>query len=400
MTSPSSDPNRSADGVAALPADETTGRRWLTGILIGATVVIAAGLAFAWRFHGRESTDDARIEGHVRPVAARVGGPVLEVRVHDNQEVAAGDVLAVIDPRDYELAVRRAEATLAEAEAAARVAGTGAEVANTGIASRLAGARSRVAAAEARRVAAKAREVEATATAERAATDRRRLEPLLAKDEVSRQEFDAADAAARATAAALDVARAMITEAERGLEAARAELDDALTAPARNAVEKAKAETATARADQARIALDQARSALGDTTVRAAEAGVVSRRSVEVGQVVAPGQPLLALVSLDDVWVVANFKESQLAGMRSGQPVGIRVDAFDGRRFRGHVDSLAAATESRFSLLPADNASGNFVKVVQRVPVKIVLEPGENQEHLLRPGLSVVPTVDVRADPR
>jgi membrane fusion protein (multidrug efflux system) len=365
----------------------------------GVAVAILIGWAI-WHSMGRVSTDDARIDGHVSPVAARIGGPVLEVHARDNQQVAAGDLLVLVDPRDATIALHQAEADFAAADAAAHAAEKGADVTRAGAHSRLAEARSGESAARARLAAAQAREQEAGAQAERTAKDLARLEPLLAKDEVSHQEYDALRAAARAAAAALDAARAGVTEAERGLEAARAQLAAAATAPEQIAADQARAAAARARAAQAQAALEQARTALADTRVVAPVAGVVASRSVEPGQVIAPGQPLLALVDLEDVWVVAEFKESQLEGMRPGQPVEIRVDAFPGHDYRGHVDSVAPATSAQFSLLPPENATGNFVKVVQRVPVKIVFEPGQNDDHRLRPGLSVVPTVRLRAGAR
>ncbi len=378
------------------PADPVAPRRWLPAALAGGFVLALLAAWAIWHFAGRESTDDARIDGHVTPVAARIGGTVLEVRVRDNQQVAAGDLLVLIDPRDATVVLHQAEADVAAARAAAEAAEKGAAVTSAGADSRLAAARSGLAAAEARLARARAGVEEAAAGAERAELDRARLEPLLAKDEVSRQEYDRAAATARASAAALTAARAGEHEADRGVEAARAGVAEAATAPEQIAADAARAAAARARATQAEAALEQARLALGYTSVVAPVAGVVSSRGVEPGQTVAAGQPLLALVALDDVWVTANFKESQLAGMRPGQRVDIRVDAYGRRLFHGHVESIAAATSSQFSLLPPENAAGNFVKVVQRVPVKIVFEPGENADHLLRPGLSVVPTVRLR----
>ncbi|MGE5126175.1 MAG: HlyD family efflux transporter periplasmic adaptor subunit, partial [Betaproteobacteria bacterium] len=177
---------------------------------------------------------------------------------------------------------------------------------------------------------------------------------------------------------------------------ARARLTQARTGREQVAIVDARAASSAAKADMARAAVEQATLNLGYAEVRAPVAGIVSRRTVEVGQVVQAGQPLLALVDLDDVWVTANFKENQLASIRPGQPATVAVDAFGGRRYRGHVDSISAATGARFSLLPPENATGNYVKVVQRVPVKIVLEPGQDPEHRLRPGMSVVPTVLTR----
>jgi membrane fusion protein (multidrug efflux system) len=257
-------------------------------------------------------------------------------------------------------------------------------------------------AATARLDATRARLREAEANATRTARDLERMRELLAKDEVAQQQFDGAEAAAIAAAATVEAARSAIQEAEHAREQARnavlqaqAELRAARTAPEQVAVTRSQAEAAAARLEQGQAVLRQARLNLSYATVRAPSAGVVSKKGVEPGQIVQPGQPLLALVDLDDIWVTANFKETQLEGVRPGQQVSIKVDAY-GRRYRGRVDSIAAATGARFSLLPPENASGNYVKVVQRVPVKIVLEEGQDPEHLLRPGMSVVPTVLLR----
>ena len=250
--------------------------------------------------------------------------------------------------------------------------------------------------AEARLVSARARRREAEARALRAAQDLERLRPLLAKDEVSRQEYDAAVSEADAGHAARESAAAAVREAEKGVEAAAARLDQARTGPEQVRIQKARAESATAKAEMARANLAQARLNLEHTEIKAAVTGVVSRRTVEVGQVVQAGQPLLAIVPLEDVWVVANYKENQLRSIRPGQRALVSVDAYGGQEYRGHVESIAAATGARFSLLPPENASGNYVKVVQRVPVKIVLDAGQDPGHLLRPGLSVVPTILTR----
>jgi membrane fusion protein, multidrug efflux system len=227
---------------------------------------------------------------------------------------------------------------------------------------------------------------------------------------VSQQQFDAAQAAADSARAATDSARSQVREAELGIgvaesrlaqaqageQQAHAELSTAQTAPEQVAATRARASAAEARVLQARAALKQAELNREYATVRAPAAGVVSRKTVEVGQVVQTGQPLMALISLDRPWITANFKETQLADMRPGQPATIEVDAYGGREFKGHVESVAAATGARFSLLPPDNATGNYVKVVQRVPVKIAIDEGQDPEHLLRPGMSVVPTVYTR----
>jgi membrane fusion protein (multidrug efflux system) len=261
--------------------------------------------------------------------------------------------------------------------------------------------------ARARLVAAQARLREAEANATRAARDVERLRGLLAKDEVSQQQFDTAVSAAEAAKAASDTVRAQITEAEASIrmaesrqiqasgaeQQARSALQGAQTAPEQVTATRARASSAQARVEQAKATLAQAELNLTYTVVKAPVKGIISKKSVNPGQVVQAGQPAMALVQIDDVWITANFKETQLEKMRPGQRATVDVDATGGKDLTGHIDSIAPATGARFSLLPPENATGNFVKVVQRVPVKIVLEPGQDPEHLLRPGMSVTPTV-------
>jgi len=360
--------------------------------------VVALALAVvAWRhFSGQESTDDAQVEGHVNPVAARVTGPVVEVLVSDNQRVEQGATLVKIDPRDYQIAVAKAEADLAENEAEARAATTAVPVASTATTSDETAASSDLAGAEARLAAARARLREAEAKDAKATQDLARIKPLIEKDEVSRQEYDTAVTAADGAHAARDSAQADVQQAEKAVEAARARLERAQTGPEEVKIQKARAASKSAKADQMRAALAQARLNLEHTEVKAPVSGVVSRRTVEVGQIVQVGQPLLAIVPLDDVWVVANFKEDQLKRIRAGQRASVSVDGYGGREYEGRVDSVSPATGARFSLLPPENASGNFVKVVQRVPVKIVFDGKIDPDHPLRPGMSVVPTIFTR----
>jgi membrane fusion protein (multidrug efflux system) len=267
-----------------------------------------------------------------------------------------------------------------------------------------------VEAARARRASAEARLREVEANAAKAARDVERLRGLLAKDEIPQQQFDATAAAADSQKAAVEAARAQVAEAEAGIrvadsklvqarageQQAHAELQTAQTGPEQVTATKARASSAEARVQQARANLAQAELNVQYTVVKSPAAGVVSKKGVNIGQVVQPGQPLLALVQIDDVWVTANFKETQLKDMRPGQRATVEVDALGGRAFNGKVDSIAGATGARFSLLPPENATGNFVKVVQRVPVKITFDPGQDPEHRLRPGLSAVPVVHVR----
>lgn len=408
-----------ADGSSYFPGAR---RIW---VLLTILLVLAAAGVMAWQhFSRRESTDDAQVSGHVSPVATRVAGIVTAVHITDNQAVKAGDVLVELDPRDYEVALAKAQADLSAAEAAARAAEAGVPITSTttktdlnmaeasagNADAALLGAERAVDVEQAKLAAARARLTEVQANATRAAQDLERLKPLLAKDEVPKQVYDAAvnaDSTARAAVtwtqasitealANVDVAVAKRTQAQGAIVQARAQSSAAATGPQQVALIQARAAAAQAQVQQARASVDQARLNLDRTTVKAAAAGIVSRRSVEVGQVVQAGQPMMALTALDDVWVTANFKETQLRSMAPGQATEVTVDAYGGRTYHGHVDSIAAATGATFSLLPPDNASGNFVKVVQRVPVKIVLDAQQGGAAILRPGMSVNATVFVR----
>lgn len=396
--------------------------KWL---LIAVVLVVLAVVAGLWHYYSaRESTDDAEIDGHIIPISPRVGGTVLAVNVKDNQYVEAGTVLVQIDPANYRIALERAQADWADAQAMARAAGASVPIESTTTGSQLSTAQANVQnaaagvavagkeidVAKARLNSAQARLREAQANETKTAKDLDRMKQLVAKDEISEQQYDATVAVAAATNASVDSARAAVTEAEQGVQVAESRLTQARsmtaeaqagaraaqTAPQQVAVIKDRAAAAEARALQAKAAVDQAQLNLQYATIKAPVSGVASKKSVEAGQIVQAGEPLLALVPLEDIWVTANFKETQLKKMRVGQPATISVDAFGGRKFKGHVESIAAATGAKFSLLPPENASGNYVKVVQRVPVKIVLEKGEDPEHLLRPGMSVNPTVYIK----
>jgi membrane fusion protein (multidrug efflux system) len=391
-------------------------------MIAGVLVLTAIGVgAWYWLTAGSESTDDAQMDAHVTQISARIGGTITKVAIEDNQRVEAGAVLVELDPRDYQVAVDKAHAELADAEASAVAAQNTVPITSTTMASNVttarggvtqaqggvAGAERELDAARARLATAQARAREAEVNAAKAARDVERLRGLLAKDEVSQQQFDSMNGAAEAQKAAADSARSQVTEAEAGIsvaesklvqaragaEQAHAELQTAQTGPQQVTATKARAAAAEARVQQARANLAQAELNLQYATVKAPARGIVSRKGINPGQVVQPGQPLLALVQIDDSWVTANFKETQLKDLRAGQRATISVDALGGREFNGKVDSISGATGARFSLLPPENATGNFVKIVQRVPVKIVLDPGQDPDHLLRPGMSVVPKV-------
>lgn len=397
-------------------------KRWILALV----ALAAAGAAlWLWRYYSvRETTNDAQIDGHINPVAARVGGTVIAVHVDDNQNVAAGTLLVEIDPRDYQVALDRARAELAAAEAAAEAARGAVPVTTITTSSQVSGAQAMLQSAEAR-VTVASREVESARArlgplqarlreAEvlhvRAQQDLGRMKELIARDRIAQQQYDAAVAVAEAARAARDAAAAAVTEAEKGISAAearwaqaragveeaRAAVAAARAAPEQVRITRSNAAAAEARVLQARAALERARLDLEYTRVHAPVGGIVSMKKVEIGQVVQRDQPLMAIVPLDHVWVTANFKEDQLHHMRVGQHAIVSVDAYGGRKYRGRVESIAAATGARFSLLPPENATGNFVKVVQRIPVKILLDRGQDPEHILRPGMSVVPTVFVR----
>jgi membrane fusion protein (multidrug efflux system) len=395
--------------------------RIAAGVLV---LAVLAAIVWLWLSAGHESTDDAQVDAHITQIAPRVGGTILKVLVSDNQQVDAGVSLVELDPRDYQVAVDKARAELADADAAAAAAQSNVPITSTQATSNLSTAHGgveqalggvaagerEVDAARARLTTAQARQREAEANATKAARDVERLRGLFAKDEVSQQQFDTTVAAAEAQKAGLDSARSQVAEAEAGIrvaesklvqaragmQQARAELSTAGTGPQQVAATKARAQSAQARVEQMKASLAQAELNLQYTVVRAPVKGIVSRKTVEPGQIVQPGQPLMAIIPLENVWVTANFKETQLTDMRPGQRATVKVDAYGGREFKAKVESIAAATGARFSLLPPENATGNYVKIVQRVPVKIVLEAGQDPDHLLRPGMSVVPTVYIK----
>ena len=364
------------------------------GLILGILVVLV-GVFFLWRYYSvRESTDDAQIDGHITPISSRVSGTIIAVNFNDNSLVKAGQVLVQLDPKDYEVATQRAEAELADAQAGARAAKTSIPISNVATVNQLANTQAALTASQREVEAAKARLREAQANYDKVNKDLEHMKQLIAKDEVSRQQYDATAAATEAARATVDSARANVATAESHVAQAQAAVRTAQSGPEQVDVTRARFGSATASAQKMLAALQQAKLNLQYTTVVAPANGVISKRSVEVGQVVQPGQPLAALVNLDDIYVTANFKETQLKKMHPGQPVRIHVDAYD-HDFNGHIDSIGGATGARFSLLPPENATGNYVKVVQRVPVKIVFEKDQDPQHVLRPGMSVVPTVRV-----
>jgi membrane fusion protein, multidrug efflux system len=387
----------------------TSSKGFRIGLAIGILLLLVIGF-FVYRYMtSYESTDDAQVDGHINSVSARISGHVLRLDVEDYQYVQAGQVLVEIDPADYQVAYDRAKADFEDAQAAAIAAGVTVPITGVNTSSQLStsqadvnSARAGIQAAKQQYQAAKAQLAQAEANNVKAQNDLGRYKQLVEKQEISQQQYDQAVASAKASEAAVAAARASaeaaqqeVTQAEGKLAQAEAGYRYANTAPRQMQVTRARAREALAQAQQKKAALDQAQLNLEYTKVVAPVNGIVSNRTVEVGQNVSPGQQMLDVINLDDVWVTANFKETQLREMRIGQPVDISVDA-NGRTYHGKVNSIAGASGARFSLLPPENATGNYVKVVQRIPVKILFDPGSNKDHQLRPGMSVEPKVWIR----
>ena len=378
-------------------------------VIIGSVALLVV-LVLIWRyFSSYESTDDAQIDGHLTSISARVSGHVQKLLVQDNQFVNAGTPLLEIDPKDYQVAVERARASYADAVAAAKAAQVNVPITSINTGGQMStaeadvqGARAGISVARQQFDAARAQVAHAEANDVKAQTDLQRYQQLVEKQEISRQQYDQAVAVAKASDANVQAAHASASAAEHQvamaqskLAEAQANLRTANTGPQQIAVSRSRAEGAEAMVSRAKAELDHAQLELSYTTIFAPFSGVVSNRTVEPGQNVQAGQEMLRIVSVDDIWVTANFKETQLRNMRPGQTVTVSVDAYD-RDFKGHVESIAGASGARFSLLPPENATGNYVKVVQRIPVKITFEQGEAKEHILRPGMSVVPKVWIK----
>jgi len=390
-------------------------------LFAGGLVVLAVIVGLFLYFRNRESTDDAQVDGHITQISSKVYGRVADVLVDDNQQVKAGQILVKLDPRDYQAALDQAKAQLALAESDARSAGI--DVPRTQLSTQsgtssadaqLAGAQADLVRAETSFDEAKTADLawaqanveKSKANAALAEADLGRYTPLLAKGEISKQQFDAAKANADATASSLKADQEKLAQAQRSIEIAKAQLDaaKARVLQAQAGIVAAKADTKQvlirqadaqgkiAKVEQARAAVEAALLNLEYATVVAPVDGVATHKQVEVGQIVQQGQGLMVVVPLNNVWVTANFKETQLRNMKPGQKAEVKVDTY-GKTFSGHVDSIAGATGAVLSLLPPENATGNYVKVVQRVPVKIVLDPIPQEKAILRPGMNVVATV-------
>ena len=388
----------------------------LVGLLVSIYVL--------WQYlSSYESTDDAQIDGHVIAVSARIHGQIAEAPVQDEQIVKAGDVLLKIDAQDYAVAVSKAEADLAGAEAMVRAAETDVPITVTNASSTLTIATSsrvqaqaglnfasrQLSAVEARLESTQAQENAAEADYKKVDDDVTRYKFLVSKKEISQQQYDHTVQTAAAAKATLDARRAEVTAAQENvrvtqsaIEQARAKVTEAeaqiqaaMTGAQQVSLSRSKAELAHARFLEQRALLDQENLNLSYTTIRAPAGGIIGKKTVEVGQNVSPGQQLMAIVPVDEIWVTADFKETQLNRMRSGQKATISVDAY-GRQLTGRLTAIGGASGARFSLLPPENATGNYVKVVQRVPVRIDLDSGQNLDHRLRPGMSVRAKVYLR----
>jgi membrane fusion protein, multidrug efflux system len=394
------------------------------GKKIAAAVVVlllAAGGFYYWtELQKVESTDDAQIDGHIIAISPRVSGHVLQVLVEDEQVVKQGDALVRLDPKDFEVAVAKARADLEDATASLETSRTDVPLTTMTTNSTLTGAKSarqdatafvayaqrQLAVAQAKLVSAQANVKVAEANSLRNEQDVNRYKILVAKDEISKQQYDQAETALAASRATIDAQKAGVMESQQSVQAAEvaveqakaklaqadANVEAAMTGPEQISMTKSRVQTAQAKVAQQRAALDQAELNLSYITISAPADGVVGKSGVNPGQNVEAGQEMMALVPLDDLWVTANFKENQLRTLKSGQKVNIKVDA-NGREYKGRVERVAGASGARMSLLPPENATGNYVKVVQRIPVRISLDPGQNQDHALRPGMSVTPEV-------
>jgi membrane fusion protein, multidrug efflux system len=396
------------------PADNANGapkksRRGLIIIIVLVLLVAAGG--FYWHSTYSEDTDDAQVNGHLIQISSRINGTVVKINVDENQFVQKGTVIAELDPADYQVAVDNAAAALASAQANAEAARVNVPITsiNTGSTLRSAGAdvsgaQAGIAQAQQQVDGAQAQVVQAEANNLKANQDLERYKPLVAKDVISKQQYDAAVAQANATAAALANAQSGVKAAQANVQVARdreaqaqASLKSAGSGPQQVAAQNARAKQAEAQVESAQAQLDQAKLNLGYAKIVAPANGIVTRKNLELNQNISPGQNLMTLVSLDDLWITANFKETQLKHISAGQQVKISVDA-TGKEYSGKVTQIGGATGSVLSLFPPENATGNYVKVVQRVPVRIDFTDlaNEDKDHLLRPGLSVEPKVTVK----
>ncbi|MGA2437277.1 MAG: HlyD family secretion protein [Acidobacteriaceae bacterium] len=404
--------DQSAAQTNAVAQSENNGNRKFA--VIGVVLLLVLGaIFFYWRSTFVEDTDDAQVDGNLYQISSRISGQVVKVTVDDNQTVQAGQLLAEIDPTDYQVALDQAQANLASAQAEYAQATVNVPITQVTVgtmvsttASDVKGSTDMVAQAEKQVEAAQARVAEAQANARKAQDDVVRYKPLVEKDVISKQQYDAADAAAAASRAAVVEAEASVLAQQNAVASARQRLAEAeaqsdqsvKNGPGQVRVQQSRATAAAAAIQQAQARVEQARLNLSYTRITAPVAGIVNKKNVEVGANLAAGQDLMTIIPLTDLWVTANFKETQLTHMRAGQKVTIKVDAYGGRKFSGSVTQIGGATGSMLSLFPPENATGNYVKVVQRLPVRIDFTnlQQEDGDYVLRPGLSVTPVVEVK----
>jgi len=401
------DKSREEEEVAARTAQRKNRLKKIAPIVL----VVAVIGALLWWLHARqyEDTDDAQIDAHIGQIGSRVSGYIIGVHVEDNQEVQPNQPLVEIDPKDYEVALARAKADYADSQAQASAANYNVPITSVATTSQIESAsadvnnqRAAISAAQKNLDAAKAKEVSAIATNIKAQNDVKRYKPLVERDVISKQQYDAAVAAADSAAADVEsahdnviAAQEGVTEAQAKLVQAQANLRSAQTGPRQVRVTEARANSAQSSSAKSQAELEQAQLNLQYTRIVAPVHGIVGHRTAEIGQFVQPGQALMSIVDIDNIWITANFKETQLRYMKPGQPVDVKVDS-TGRSYRGKVLAIGGASGARFSLFPPENATGNYVKVVQRIPVRILLDSDQNQDRLLRPGMSVEPKVKVR----
>ncbi len=378
--------------------------------LVILVALVAAAVIVWWYFHTHESTDDAQIDGHIAPISSRVAGTVTGVFVEDNVAVERGQLLVQLDPRDFEVAVERAEAELAQARAQLAAENPSVPITATTNVTQIAtssdeveNARAGIAAAERDYQAAIARITSGEANAARANADESRYRYLLQQRAIPAERYDQVIATAKAARADVESQRALARSAAQAVEQQKARLQQALSrageanrnAPHQLSIRESNIAAKEAAVKVAEAALERAKLDLSYTRIVAPVAGITGKRSVEPGQRVQPGEELLSVVALGELWVTANFKETQLRRLRIGQPVRIKVDAL-GEKIDGRVESFAGASGARYSLLPPENATGNYVKVVQRLPVRIQIAPNQDAYRRLRPGMSVEPNVSLR----
>ena len=406
------EPKRAAGPDEGVPEPPPSSSRRLIVVAVVLVLVLGA-IFFYWRSTFTEDTDDAQVDGNLYQVSSRITGHVVKVYVDDNQTVQAGQLLVEIDPTDYQVALDQAQADLANAQAQYEQATANVPITSTTVgttvtttASDVKGSSDTVAQDEKQVEAAKARVAQAQANQQKAQDDVDRYTPLVQKDVISKQQYDTAVQALAAAKASVVEAEANVLGAQNAVSSARQRLaqseaqsqQSVKNAPGQIHVEQSRAAAAAAAVKQAEARVEQAQLNLSYTRIVAPIAGVVNKKNVAVGANLSTGQDLMTVIPLTDLWVTANFKETQLVHMCSGQPVTLKVDAYGGRKFSAKITQIGGATGSMLSLFPPENATGNYVKVVQRLPVRVDFTnlQQEDGDYVLRPGLSVTPEVEIK----